>query len=154
MTRSCAATAAALATAALLGGCSLTQLKAPAITPQTVTLTDLRLDQQQFDVSLHVDNPNDRDLPIKSVTCTLEIGGVEVGKGETAAAFVLPALGSTEVDLHVTTNFATSVPNLLRRVLERGQMPEYHFSGWVNPDVTLLPPIPFSNSGQIQIPAN
>jgi LEA14-like dessication related protein len=150
MTRLQARLAAALAAAALLGGCSLAHLKAPAITPETVTLTDVRLDQQQFDVRLHVDNPNDRPLPIKSVSCTLEVEGVEVGKGESAAPFVIPALGSNDFDLHVTTNLAVSVPNLLRRVLQRGQLPEYHFSGWVNPDEALLPPIPFSKSGQIQ----
>jgi LEA14-like dessication related protein len=144
------ARALALAVAALLSGCSLMTLKAPSITPESVMLTDLRLDQQEFDVRLHVDNPNDRPLPIKSVTCTLEVEGIEVGKAASAAPFNVPALGSTEFDLHVTTNFASSVPNLLRRVLERGQLPEYHFSGWVNPDEALLPPIPFSKSGQIQ----
>lgn len=136
----------------LLGGCALTQLKAPAITPQSVELTDVQLDEQHFTVRLHVQNPNDRPLPIKSATCTLEIQGVEVGKGESGGPFTLPALGDTDVDLLVTTNLLTSVPELFRRVLQHRALPDYHFSGWINPDIALLPPIPFAKSGQITLP--
>jgi hypothetical protein len=31
-------------------------------------------------------------------------------------------------------------------------MPDYQVSGWVNPDIALVPPIPFSHSGKITIP--
>jgi len=136
----------------LLGGCAYTHLQAPTITPQTVELTDVQINQQQFRVQLHVENPNDRALPIKSVSCTLEVEGVEVGKGRSAQPFSVPAHGDTDFDMIVTTNVAASVPDLLRRVLTGGQLPKYHFSGWVNPDITLMPPIPFSKSGQLQIP--
>jgi LEA14-like dessication related protein len=133
-------------------GCALTQLQAPAITPQNVELTDVQLNEQQFRVQLHVQNPNDRALPIKSVSCTLEVEGVEVGQGHSAQPFNVPARGETDVDMLVTTNLAASVPNLLRRIITSGQLPKYHFSGWVNPDIALLPPIPFSKSGQLSIP--
>lgn len=138
--------------ALLLAGCALTQLQAPAITPQTVELTDVQLDQQQFRVQLHVQNPNDRALPIKSASCSLEVEGVDVGQGHIAEPFSIPPHGETDVDMVVTTNLAASVPNLLRRIFTSGQLPKYHFSGWVNPDIAWLPPIPFSKSGQLSIP--
>jgi LEA14-like dessication related protein len=140
---------ATLGLAVLLGGCALSDLKAPAITAGSVELSDMQLDEQHFIVHLHAQNPNDRPLPIKSANCSLQIEGVEVGKGETAGPFTLPANGDADFDMLVTTNFATSVPNLLRRVVQSGDLPQYHFSGWVHPDITLLPPIPFSKSGQI-----
>ena len=142
---------ATLAVALLLGGCALTRLQAPAITAGSVELTDMALDEQRFTVHLHVENPNDRALPIKSVNCTLQLEDVDVGQGESAAPFSVPAHGATDFDMLVRTNFVASVPNLLRRVIQRGDLPQYHLSGSVNPDHALLPPIPFAKSGQIRL---
>jgi LEA14-like dessication related protein len=135
----------------LLGGCALSHLQAPAITAGTVELTEVALDQQRFTVHLHVQNPNDRPLPVKSVSCTLQIEGVDVGQGKSAAPVNVPANGDADFDMLVTTNFITSVPNVLRRLAQSGDVPQYHLSGWVNPDMALLPPIPFSKSGQIEL---
>jgi LEA14-like dessication related protein len=138
--------------AILLGSCAVMHLQAPAVSLTSVELTDVQLDQQQFTVHLHVQNPNDRPLPIKSVSCTLEVEGVEVGQGKSTGPFTVPANGESDVEMLVTTNFATSVPNLLLRVVRSKDLPKYHLSGWVNPDIALLPPIPFSKSDQITIP--
>lgn len=148
----CARLAAACAAGIVLGSCAVMHLQAPAVSLTSVELTDVQLDRQQFTVQLHVQNPNDRSLPIKSVSCTLQVEGVEVGQGNSTAPFTVPANGESDVEMLVTTNLAQSVPNLLLRVVQRKQLPEYHLSGWVNPDITLLPPIPFSKSDQITIP--
>ena len=80
---------------------------------------------------------------------------MEVGSGETSAPFNVPAHGEADFDMIVTTNFAKSVPDLLLRVARRGQLPDvsYRVSGSVNPDITLLPPIPFAKSGQFTLPS-
>ena len=143
---------ALLVLAALLSACSLMQLKAPDVTPTTVEVVDVQLTQQKFNVGLHVQNPNDRSLPIKSANCTLQIQGVDVGRGETTEPFEVPAHGESDINMVVTTNLATSVPNLVMRLFTNGEMPSYRLSGSVNPDITLLPPIPFSKSGQLTIP--
>ena len=148
---SCAGWGAALGVAVALGGCAVTRLQAPAVTPEAIEVTDVQLNQQQFKVHLHVQNPNDRSLPIKSVSCNLQVEGVDVGRGESAEPFTVPAHGDEEFDMIVTTNLATSVPGLLGRVLARKQLPEYRFSGWVNPDIALIPPIPFAKSGQLDL---
>ena len=143
---------AALAVAILVGGCAVTRLQAPAITLVSAELADAQLQQQHFKVRLHVQNPNDQPLPIKSVKCTLQVADVDVGQGESVNPFTIPARGDSDFDMLITTNFATSMPNLLLRVMQRGQLPEYRLSGWVNPDEHLLPPIPFTKSGQIAPP--
>jgi len=142
---------AAVAVTVLLESCALTQLKAPTITPESVEVTDLQIGAQRFKVRLDVQNPNDRPLPIRSVSCTLAIAGVDVGKGESAQPFSVPANGDTEFDLLVETDLASSVPDLLRRIFAAGEAPRYSFSGWVNPDIAFLPPIPFSKSGQLDL---
>ena len=139
--------------AVLLGACAVMHLQAPDITPTAVELVDVALDQQRFKVTLHVQNPNDRALPIKSVKVALEIEGVEVGRGESTEPFNVPAHGETDFDMIVTTNVASSLPDLLVRVVRGGKLPSYHISGTVNPDIAYLPPIPFSKSGQITLPS-
>ena len=139
--------------AVLLGACAVMHLQAPDITPTAVELVDVALDQQRFKVTLHVQNPNDRALPIKSVKVALEIEGVEVGRGESTEPFNVPAHGETDFDMIVTTNAASSVPDLLVRVVRGGKLPSYRLSGTVNPDIAYLPPIPFSKSGQITLPS-
>jgi LEA14-like dessication related protein len=138
----------------LLGACAVMQLKAPDITPTAVELMDVQLDRQRFKVTLHVQNPNDRELPIKYVKCALQIEGVEVGRGESTEPFNVPAHGESDFDMIVTTNVASSVPDLLVRVVRGGQLPSYRLSGTVNPDIAYIPPIPFSKSGQITLPSS
>jgi len=138
--------------AVLLGACSTLRLQAPDIIPTSVELVDAQVTGQRFKVGMHVQNPNDRALPIKSVNCALEIEGVEVGRGESSAPFAVPAHGESDFDLVVTTNLAMSVPNLAMRLFRGGELPSYRLSGSVNPDIALLPPIPFWKSGQLAPP--
>jgi LEA14-like dessication related protein len=139
--------------AILLSACAAVHFQAPDIQPTSVELMDVQLNVQRFKVGMHVHNPNDRALPIKSVNCALEIQGIEVGRGESSEPFSVPAHGESDFDLLVTTNLAMSMPNLILRFAQGGgQLPSYRLSGSVNPDITLLPPIPFSKSGQITLP--
>jgi len=139
--------------AALLAACATAHFQAPDVTPTAVELVDAQITEQRFKVALHVQNPNDRALPIKSVKCSLEIQGVEVGRGESNAPFNVPAHGESDFDLIVTTNAAESLPNLIVKVIRGGELPSYRLSGSVNPDIAWLPPIPFWKSGQITLPS-
>jgi LEA14-like dessication related protein len=136
----------------LLAACSVMRLQAPDVMPTSVELVDAQITGQRFKVGMHVQNPNDRALPIKSVSCALEIEGVEVGRGESSAPFNVPAHGESDFDMVVTTNLAMSVPNLAMKLFRGGDMPSYRLSGTVNPDITMVPPIPFWKSGQIAPP--
>jgi LEA14-like dessication related protein len=135
--------------ALLVAACAAVNFKAPQITPTTVELMDAQVLEQRFKVHLHVQNPNDRPLPIKSVSCTLEVSGVDVGHGESDAPFTIPANGDGDFDMIVTTNLASSMPNLLLRLAQGKELPTYRLSGKVNPDIRFMPPIPFEKSGQI-----
>jgi len=141
--------------AALLSSACV-HLQAPTVNLVAVELADVQLEEQHFKVRLHVENPNDRPLPIKSISCTLQVQNVKVGEGRSTEPFVVPASGEAEFDALVATNVTKSVPSLLPRllssVLQRGEMPDYEVSCWVNPDITLVPPVPFSHSGKITIP--
>ena len=141
--------AAPAGVALLCAACAAMNFQAPEITPTAVELVDAQVLEQRFKVHLHVQNPNDRPLPIKSVSCTLEVSGVDVGHGESSAPFTIPAQGDGDFDMIVTTNLASSMPNLLVRLAQGKELPSYRLSGKVNPDIRFMPPIPFQKSGQI-----
>ncbi|HEY6824493.1 MAG TPA: hypothetical protein VI195_08635, partial [Steroidobacteraceae bacterium] len=54
-----------LASSAMLAACSTMRLQAPDIIPTSVELVDAQVTGQRFKVGMHVQNPNDRALPIK-----------------------------------------------------------------------------------------
>jgi LEA14-like dessication related protein len=76
---------AVLGVAVLIGACA--HLQAPAVNLVAVELADVQLEEQHFNVRLHIDNPNDRPLPINSVSCALQVQGVEVGVGRSTETF-------------------------------------------------------------------
>ncbi len=71
---------------------------------------------QQFRIRLHVQNPNDRALPVKGIEYELFLQGDSFAEGTSAAPFVVPALGEIEFDLTVSTNFVASVGRLLSKM--------------------------------------
>src|SRR5215469_10501374 len=105
----------AVAVGLLLTGCSLfvPKLQTPHLSVVGVELQKGALWQQKLKVRMHVDNPNDRELPIKGITYTLDVNGQEFAHGESAAAFVVPALGQAEFDMTMTANMAGTLISLL-----------------------------------------
>src|SRR5215469_18775465 len=98
-----------------LSGCSLfvPKLEAPHLSVVGIELQKGSLWQQKLRVRMHVDNPNDRVLPIKGITYTLDVNGQEFAHGESAASFVVPALGQAEFDMTMTANMAGTLISLL-----------------------------------------
>ena len=65
---------------------------------------------------MHVQNPNNMELPVKGIDYTLLLMGDLFAEGKTNEPFVLPALGEAEFDMTVTTNFVSSLGRLISRV--------------------------------------
>src|ERR1700758_1843671 len=104
MRRMRAIAAAAAAAVALLGGCAL----APKLTTPRLTIVGVRLEgsdllAQRLRVRVHVQNPNDRTLPVKGIDYTLDVDGQPFASGESAGGFVGPALGEAGVGMERAT---------------------------------------------------
>ena len=107
---------AALLAAALLTACALTpKLDPPKLSIVDVQVVSAEMWTQHLKVRLHVQNPNDRELPVKGLEYTIEIAGEQFASGESAASFVVPPHGEAEFDTHVTTNLAGVAMKLLAR---------------------------------------
>src|SRR5580698_642582 len=139
--------------AAVLGlsGCSLfvPKLQAPHLSVVGVELQKGALWQQKLKVRMHVDNPNDRVLPIKGITYTLDVNGQEFAHGESAASFVVPALGEAEFDMNMTANMAGTIISLLSHGTDANV--EYHLAGKISLSEGLLRSVPFDQHGTFRL---
>jgi len=128
----------------------------PKFTTPTLTVAGVQLEggdllEQRLKVRVHVQNPNDRRLPIKAITYTLEIDGQPFATGESAASFVVPALGEAEFDMNVTTNMAGTLMRLLARGPGALQSASYHLTGKISLSAGWLESIPFEQRGTVRL---
>jgi LEA14-like dessication related protein len=137
--------------AALLGGCVLApQYAAPQLSVADVQLLSGDLWQQRLKVRMHVHNPNDRALPVQGIVYTLEVEGQPFASGESAASFIVPALGEADFDMNVTTNLAGTFMNLLSRGADAKSL-SYHLSGKVSLSQGFLRSLPFEQRGTFKL---
>lgn len=144
--------AACAAGALLASGCVL----APKFTPPTLTVADVRLEggdllAQHLKVRVHVQNPNDRRLPVKGIEYTLEVDGQPFATGDSAASFVVPALGEAEFDMNVTTNVAGTLMRLMARGPDARANVPYRLAGKVSLSEGWLQSIPFEQHGTFRL---
>jgi LEA14-like dessication related protein len=137
----------------LLSGCSLfvPKITTPNLSVVKVSMLSADLFNQKFLVRVHVDNPNDRELPIKGIDYELFLQGDSFAEGITNAAFVVPARGETEFDMTVRTNFISSIGRLLSRLESGATKVEYAFNGKVMVDSFLVRDLPFTQSGSVDL---
>jgi LEA14-like dessication related protein len=147
-----AAIAVCAVSALVTPGCLL----APKFTTPTLTIAGVQVEgggllEQRLKVRVHVENPNDRRLPIKGVAYTLEIEGQPLASGESAESFVVPALGETEFDMNVTTDMAGTLMRLLVRGPDALQSVSYHLTGKISLSEGWLQSIPFEQRGTFRL---
>jgi LEA14-like dessication related protein len=142
------------AASALLGGCSLfvPKLETPQLSVINVELQKADLWEQRMKVRLRVINPNDRPIPVKGLTCTLEVGGEELAHGVSGASFNVPALGEAEFDMNMTANMAGALIKFLGKGNDAtGDEVDYRVSGKISLSEGLLRSIPFEDRGKFKL---
>jgi LEA14-like dessication related protein len=144
---------AAMLAALFATGCALApKLEAPTLSIVSVQLVSGTLWEQSLRVRVHVHNPNDRALPVKSLEYTLEVDGQPFASGTSDSGFVVPALGETDFDMSMTTNLAGAALRLLGRGPDAlGQSVAYRLTGQVVLAQGLLRSIPFAQSGTFRL---
>ncbi|HEY6644727.1 LEA type 2 family protein [Povalibacter sp.] len=137
---------------ACLSACSAMapKLETPRLTIISVAMTSGDIFSQNFRVNLNVQNPNDRDLPIKGIEYRLFLQGDSFAEGTSARSFTVPANGETEFDMTVRTNFVSSVGRLLTRLGGKKTV-EYVLEGKVMLASGMIRTIPFQESGSVNL---
>jgi LEA14-like dessication related protein len=144
--------AAGLILAVVLAACALApKLEPPKLSIVSVQIVSGDLFTQQLKIRVHVENPNDRTLPVKGIEYNIEIEGEQFASGESAASFMVPALGAAEFDMNVTTNLAGALLKVLARGPNAGQEVSYRLSGKVSLSEGLFRSIPFKEQGTFKL---
>jgi LEA14-like dessication related protein len=135
----------------LLGGCAglLPKLQAPTLTVTGVAFGGGSLQQQQMHLTLHVVNPNAREIAIRGIDCSFEINGQPFAQGSTEAAFTLPASGETDFGLNVTANLSSALGALA--VGFGHNTVDYHLYGKVHLGSGLVRTVPFDQKGRVRL---
>jgi LEA14-like dessication related protein len=102
-------------------------------------------------VRMRVVNPNDRPIPVKGLTCALEVAGQELAHGVSGASFNVPALGEAEFDMNMTANMASAIIKLLGRGSDADDEIDYRVSGKISLSEGLLRSIPFEDRGKFKL---
>lgn len=136
----------------LVAGCSTLapKLQAPRLSILNIEILKSDLLQQQLRVRMRVQNPNDRALPISSITYAIEVAGEEFAHGDSDRNFIVPALGETEFDVNVTANAASLLLRLAGGGTRNREL-EYRLVGKVSLSSGLLRNIPFEQKGVLPL---
>ena len=145
-----------LAAVLLLPGCAVfgPKLQAPQLAIAGVELVQGDLFEQRLRVRMKVQNPNERELRVRGITYTIELGGEQLGRGLSGSSFVVPARGEAEFDMLVTANLAGTVLKLVERARKAGSTPrtlEYRLRGEVKLERGLLRTVPFDEKGTLPL---
>jgi LEA14-like dessication related protein len=138
---------AVLLLAVALCGCALFEprLRTPRLSIVSIEVRRANLLEQQLRVRMRVENPNDRSIPVRGLSYTLYLGGQEFATGVSDAGFVVPALGSADFNMDVTSNAAGALFAILNEPRGRGIV--YRMRGRVELSRGWLRSIPFEESG-------
>jgi LEA14-like dessication related protein len=135
-----------------LQSCSLfgPKLAVPRLKVVSIGMLSADLFSQQFLVRMNVQNPNDRELPIKGIDYKLFLQGDSFAEGVTNAPFVIPALGESQFDMTVRTNFVSSIGRLVSRLNGKNKV-EYVIEGTVFTRLGFFSKIPFQEAGEVDL---
>lgn len=144
-----------LAAAAATAGCSSIAERAftnPTIGVRGVKVRSVGLTGGSIEVTLAVANPNPYPLPVHRATYNFALAdSTEIGRGETAVAFTVPARDSAVVQLPVDVSWQ-GLRAAARDAASDGTV-DYRFGGIVTLDTPLgNPNVSFESTGRFTPP--
>jgi LEA14-like dessication related protein len=142
-----------LALSVWLGACSLVTPKynRPNVTVSSIQMRSGNLLQQNFAVKLTIQNPNDRDLPVRGVHAELNVGGEQIASGISDRAIVIPAFGEAEIDVTVTANMLLALAKLTNKLNQQADSIDYDLTGAASIDLPFLRNLPFHHAGTLPL---
>jgi LEA14-like dessication related protein len=141
--------------ACVLAGASSCSLRPhyerPEVSVVGVQLRGGNLLHQNIAVTLHVENPNDRDLPVREVHADLSVEGQAVATGVSDAPFRVPAHGAADVAVTVTANLLRVAAQVANKMNDGTGLIGYEVVGAAEVDLTWVHSLPFRQSGSFSL---
>lgn len=140
--------------ASALAGCAWLpgRVESPAVHIADIRLLNATLFEQQYALSLRVQNPNDFDLPIEGLSYEIELNDQPFARGASAQAVTVPRFGSALLEVEGVS----TIGDLLRqyRQVGKGELKglRYRLKGKLSLQGSAAR-IPFDYQGEIGLPA-
>jgi LEA14-like dessication related protein len=136
-----------------LCACSLIHphFEQPTVRVVGVELRGGNLLQQNFAVKLNVQNPNSQALPVRELTFSLKVEGVDFASGLSEQAFSVPALGNADFDMNISANLAFAMMTLASKRQQHADALAYELSGTARIDLPFTRQIEFHQNGSLPL---
>jgi LEA14-like dessication related protein len=133
----------------LTTGCSLLtpKFEKPVVSVVSIQMVGGNLLQQNFLLTLNIQNPNDRALPVTSLHADLSVMGDSVASGLSNRSVVVPAHGDAQFDLSIKANMALVLLKLAGRTDKRSDLVDYQLTGAASIDLPFMRDLPFHQAG-------
>ena len=118
----------------MLSGCAglMRQPEPPHVTLTALEPLDLTLFEQRFRLILRLQNPNDFELPIVGMDCSVEINQREFAYGVSRQAVTVPAFGEGVMEVTVVSSIFKVLSQIQEWSGESGGLLRYRLSGGVS----------------------
>jgi LEA14-like dessication related protein len=103
--------------------------------------------QQNFLLTLNIQNPNNRTLPVTSLHADLSVMGDSVATGLSNRSVVVPAHGDAQFELSIKANMALVLLKLAGRTDKHSDLIDYQLSGGASIDLPFMRDLPFHQAG-------
>ncbi|MGE0580511.1 MAG: LEA type 2 family protein [Steroidobacteraceae bacterium] len=137
----------------VVSACAATRFETPKLQVVGIEMQRSELFDQRFKVRLRVQNPNDRALPVKGISATMDLNGEEFAHGVAGEAFTVPAFGEAEFDMLLSANMAGAILRLVSGMRDgkAREALEYRVRGKLSLSSGLLRSIPFEETGSFRL---
>lgn len=123
----------------------------PNISVVSIDLRGGNLLQQNFAVKLHIQNPNDRSLPVRGLHVELNVAGEQIASGVNDHAFVVPAFGETDFDMTIKANLAMALLKMADKLDQNSESIDYDLTGAASIDLPFMSDLPFHQKGSLSL---
>ncbi|MCO5785353.1 hypothetical protein DHB74_03165 [Pseudomonas sp. G11-1] len=133
-----------------LNGCAVfdRSYTEPEVHLANVEMLKSNLWEQSFRLRLRVDNPNDRNLPVRGMHYQVYLNNMRLATGVTDRAFDVPAYGTEYFDVTVRSNIWRHLSDLLKLV-EHQKPIDYRIEGHISTGLFLSPKLTLREEGTI-----